>query len=131
MFLDVVVFGNEMPYHYAMSYWEYQYLHKEFLLIMPLGYLITILVPYNLILLNYPMHPKLLYRKLWMKTLVMTGNHLVIVCIMGSFANIWAYPLWHNTIYIGSALLYSSIMVPIIHFAVDKREILEMQKLCS
>ena len=128
MFFDVVVLGNEMPNHLSMSYWEYQDLHKEFLLIMPLGYLFTILIPYNLIILNYPI---LLFRKLWVKILVMTGNHLLIVCIIGAFANIWAYPLWQNTIYIGIALIYSSIMVPIIHFAVDRREIREMKELSS
>ncbi|PZX46870.1 hypothetical protein LV85_04204 [Algoriphagus chordae] len=61
----------------------------------------------------------------------MTGVHLLIVCIAGSFANIWVSPLWQNSIYIGKALLYSSIMAPIIHFAVDKREVNEMKELGS
>ncbi|PZX46871.1 hypothetical protein [Algoriphagus chordae] len=51
MFLEVVILGNEMPYHLAMDYWSYMELYMiENLLIYPILYMFTILVPYNLIL---------------------------------------------------------------------------------
>lgn len=132
MFFDVVVLGNEMPYHLAIDYWRYMEIFMmENFLILPLVYLITVLVPYNLILLSFPINPKFLYKKLYTKILVMTGNHLLGVCIVGLVVNIWYGPFWKNAIYIGIALFYSIIMAPIIHFVVDKREIREMQELSS
>lgn len=123
MFFDVVVLGNEMPYHLAMGYWRYMEMFRwENFLILPLVYLILVLVPYNLALLTNAIHPKFIYKNIYVKILIMTVSHLLGICIVGSFANIWAYPLWKNVIYIGIALLYSVIMAPIIHFAVDRRE---------
>lgn len=132
MFFNVVVLGNEMPYHLAMDYWRYMEMFMmENFLILPLVYLITVLVPYNLILLSFPINPKLLYKKLYIKILVMTGSHLLGVCIVGSVVNIWYGPLWQNAIYLGIALFYSIIMASIIHFAIDRKEIREMQELSS
>lgn len=126
MFFDVVILGNEMPYHLAMDYWKYMEMYRaENFLIYPLLYLITVLTPYNLILFFPPIDPKLLYRKVWVKVLVMTGNHVLVVCIAGSVANIWMVPYWQNVVYIGIALIYSFMMASIIHFAVDRREIRE------
>lgn len=132
MFFDVVVLGNEMPYHLAMDYWRYMEMFMmENFLILPMGYLIIVLVPYNLALLSNAIHPKFIYKKNYVKIIIMTVSHLLGICIVGSITNIWYGPIWHNTIYIGIALLYSSIMAPIIHFAVDKREIREMKKMTS
>lgn len=124
MFFDVVILGNEMPYHLAMDYWRYMEMFRlENFLILPLVYLILVLVPYNLALLTNAIHPKFIYKKIYIKILILTGNHLLGICVVGSIANIWYGPIWHNTIYIGIAVLYSSIMAPIIHYTVDKREI--------
>lgn len=132
MFFDVVILGNEMPYHLAIDYWRYMEIHiAQNFLFLPLAYLIIVLIPYNLILLKDPINPKLLFRSLWVKILFLTGNHILLICLLGTFANIWAVPYWQNVYYVGFALLYSSIMATIIHFAVDKKEIREMEKLSS
>ncbi|PZX46869.1 hypothetical protein [Algoriphagus chordae] len=130
MFFDVVILGNEMPYHLAMSYWVYMKIHiAENFLFLPMAYLILVLIPYNMILIRNPIDSQLLYRKVWVKILVLTGNHLLLICLLGTFANIWAVPYWQNVYYVGFALLYSIIPASIIHFAVDRREIREREGL--
>ncbi|MGM9476100.1 hypothetical protein ACS5PU_06710 [Pedobacter sp. GSP4] len=84
-------------------------------LILPLGFAIFILLPYNLIITRRKKSN--LISKIILFELII----IICICIIGTFHNIWMSPYWKNIYYLIGSSIYSCLFATAIHFFVDKK----------
>ena len=79
---------------FSGDFWVY--FHLEWILkdlALPLFWLIFILLPYNIILLNKQKKQLLTFYK---KVLLFELVFAVVWCLLGTFMNVWISPYWKN-----------------------------------
>lgn len=99
---------------YSGSYADYFSLQWHLYVFEALLFLVLVLLPYNLIIVN---------RKLTLlqKFLVFECVLVVVFCIVGTTANVWYKPYWKNLLYLLYFVPYSLLFAGMIHGLVDRR----------
>lgn len=88
-------------------------------ILSPSVFLICVLLPYNLIVLNLSESKKLtLLQKIDIFQLVM----IVMFCVAGTSVNVWSSPYWTNLLNIVCFLPVSIAFATLIHYLIDKPE---------
>ncbi|GGH24059.1 hypothetical protein [Mucilaginibacter phyllosphaerae] len=82
-------------------------------------FLLTLNTLYNIIILKIGIF-KLSYLK---KALIFLSIPVILICLLGTFSNVWIYPYWKNIYYIACFAPYTFLVAGIIHWFVDRKEI--------
>jgi len=90
-------------------------------LISPLIFLIGILIPYNIIIIYFGLIKSKYIIKVGLLLLIM----IIVLCLLGTFMNVWFFPLWKNIYYIFYFIPYSFLFAGLIHWLVDRKEVKE------
>lgn len=117
LILDYIAIGIKTNNSiFSGSFLEYEKLMAlTTFLIIPLGFLIFILLPYNIVIM------KRKQLTLFYKIILFEFILIVFICIVGSFYNIWMFPYWKNIYYLIGSTIYSCLFATIIHLFVDKK----------
>ena len=86
-------------------------------LISPMVFLVLILLPYNLIILQIGLN-RLRYLH---KVGIFLSTMIIVFCLIGTFENVWLFPVWNNLYYLIYFIPYSVLFSGLIHYFVDNR----------
>lgn len=85
--------------------------------LMPTLFALFILLPYNLVVLNWNRKTGL---NMFKKILIFETVLVLVWCLFGTFSNVWMYPYWKNLLYIAYFIPPSILFASLIHFWIDK-----------
>ncbi len=116
IYLEREVFANTYSQS-SFSEWLSHFAMLTFFWI-PLIFILFVLLPYNYIILNNSFFKVSLLRK----CIVFLAILVALFSLVGSFANIWFYPLWMNLYTLLVLSVIAAIFASMIHFLVDTRK---------
>jgi hypothetical protein len=104
---------------FSGTFFEYETLiASTVFVITPLFFLLFVLLPYNIIILKIGIE-KLSYLKKVSIFLLVT---IIVICLLGTFMNVWLYPYWKNVYYLVYLIPCSFLFAGLIHFLVDTKK---------
>lgn len=106
---------------YAGTFEQYYKMQRVLTIFLaaPTVFSILILLPYNFALIYIGERRQL---NLLHKIFLLNFAFITIICIAGTFMNIWLFPAWKNLKYLYYFLPVSTLFAILIHFLVDRKE---------
>jgi len=117
VYLEREVFTNTYSQS-SFSEWLAHFAMLTFFWI-PVIFTVFVLLPYNYIILNNSFLKVSLLRK----CLIFLAILVALFSLVGSFANIWFYPIWKNLYTLMVMAVIAAIFASMIHFLVDKKKV--------
>jgi hypothetical protein len=104
---------------FSGSFLEYETLiASTVFVITPLFFLLFVLLPYNMVILKIGLE-RLNYLK---KVCIFLLVCIIVICLLGTFMNVWFYPYWKNVYYLIYLIPCSFLFAGMIHVFADNED---------
>lgn len=121
-YIQVEVFHDHKVFSGTFQeYYQVQRVYNIFLF-TPILCSIVILIPYNFVLTYIGKKLKI---NLLQKIVLLNFIFIIAFCLLGTFINVWSFPLWKNLKYLYYFLPVSILIASPLHFFVDRKEKVE------